>query len=543
MTALLLLATVLLPMTMTVGCAWPLFGRRIGIWLALAPVPALLTALLLPVGSAVVMDADRLHLVLAIDRPAVILLGVAALLWSAAGAYAGTYLGTKPNARRFAACWLLTLAGSLGCFVAFDLVTFYLAFTLASLPAYGLVAHDGTERAMRAARIYLVLTLAGEVALLLGFVIFGLGVAGESLAIAPAVAALPRIALRGPAMALLLTGFGLKAGLAPLHVWLPLAHPAAPMPASAVLSGAIVKAGVIGLIRFLPLGTGLAGWDDALATVGLVTAFGAVAVGVTQKNPKTVLAYSTVSQMGFVAAALGMGLAAGSPVAGVAAAIYAAHHVLAKGALFLALGVGAATPRTWLWLVLVPASVLALGFGGMPLTGGAAAKLVVKPFFGDGAVALLAALAGAGSTVLMLHFIRRIVALPDTAGEGRAGLLAPWLALATASVAVPWLLMPLAGTAGWADAIAPARLAEALWPVLLGLGLTAALRRWGDILPTLPEGDVVVLGERAVRALPALDHPVVGLETALRRWPIAGLALLLLLVALGATALRVSTPE
>ena len=59
---------------------------------------------------------------------------------------------------------------------------------------------------------------------------------------------------------LLLAGFGLKAGLVPLHVWLPLAHPAAPMPASAVLSGAIIKAGIIGLIRFLPRGGALPEW-------------------------------------------------------------------------------------------------------------------------------------------------------------------------------------------------------------------------------------------------------------------------------------------
>ena len=97
-------------------------------------------------------------------------------------------------------------------------------------------------------------------------------------------------------------------GLVPLHVWLPLAHPAAPMPASAVLSGAIIKAGVIGLIRFLPLDGSLADWSAGLTSLGLVTAFYAVAVGITQANPKTVLAYSSVSQMGFVAAVLGAGL-------------------------------------------------------------------------------------------------------------------------------------------------------------------------------------------------------------------------------------------
>ena len=146
-----------------------------------------------------------------------------------------------------------------------------------------------------------------------------------------------------PALALLILGFGLKIGLVPLHVWMPLAYTAAPIPAAAVLSGAAVKAGVIGLIRFLPLRAALPGWGEALAALGLFSAFYGVAVGITQHNPKTVLAYSSVSQMGLIAAVLGMGLAAGDKASALAAAFYAAHHVLVKGALFLAVGVVAAT--------------------------------------------------------------------------------------------------------------------------------------------------------------------------------------------------------
>jgi formate hydrogenlyase subunit 3/multisubunit Na+/H+ antiporter MnhD subunit len=185
-------------------------------------------------------------------------------------------------------------------------------------------------------------------------------------------------------------------GLLPLHVWLPLAHPAAPMPASAVLSGVIVKAGVIGLIRFLPVEPALPDWGAVLAAAGLLTAYWGVAIGLTQRNPKTVLAYSTVSQMGLVAAVLGMGLLAGGG-AGTAGTFYAAHHVLAKGALFLAVGVVAATGAGRLWPVLLPAAVLALGFGGLPLTGGYVAKLAVKDTLGEGAVGLLATLAGAAA--------------------------------------------------------------------------------------------------------------------------------------------------
>ena len=92
---------------------------------------------------------------------------------------------------------------------------------------------------------------------------------------------------------------------------MPLAYTAAPIPAAAVLSGAAVKAGVIGLIRFLPFDSRDAGRGEALVALGFFSAFYGVAIGITQANPKTVLAYSSISQMGVIAAVLGMGLAAG----------------------------------------------------------------------------------------------------------------------------------------------------------------------------------------------------------------------------------------
>ncbi len=95
--------------------------------------------------------------------------------------------------------------------------------------------------------------------------------AGEphgSLRLPDVVAALPGSPWRDAALALLIAGFGAKMGLAPLNGWMPLAYAATPIPAAAVLSGAGVKAGVIGLIRFLPLAVPLAGWGEALAVLG-----------------------------------------------------------------------------------------------------------------------------------------------------------------------------------------------------------------------------------------------------------------------------------
>ena len=314
---------------------------------------------------------------------------------------------------------------------------------------------------------------------------------------------------------------------------MPIAHPAAPMPASAVLSGAIIKAGIIGLIRFLPFDGTLPLWSGILASVGLVTAFYAVAIGITQRNPKTVLAYSSISQMGVVATVLGMGLLAG-PATLMPAAFYAAHHVLAKGALFLAVGVAAATGARRAWLVLVPAVVLALGFGGLPPTGGFLAKLVTKPALGDGVVAALGALTGAGSTLLMLHFCRRLAAggAAEPEASAPAGILLPCLLLAAAAIGVPWAVFLMAGLGTVAELLDPKALWDAAWPVLLGLALMAGTWRWQDRLPRLPEGDVVVLGEAAIGGAGRAGHAIEWLERMLRAWPVAGATLLLLVVTL-----------
>src|SRR6516225_7599622 len=482
---LLLLAT-LLPAAMLFGCALAGFRQRILSLLWIAPIPALAAAL---VGGTqtLVWDWPLGRITLTLDRPGAILLGVAALLWIGSGVYAPRYLRSEPHGVRFAVCWLLTLIGNIGVFITADLASFYLAFAMVSVPAYGLLVNDATPKTQRAGAVYMALTLLGETFLLIGFVLLA-AASGGSLVIQDCVKALPASPWRDPTLALLIAGFGLKAGLVPLHVWMPLTYTAAPAPAASVLSGAVVKAGVIGLIRFVPLDLGLPEWGGVLASAGLLSAFYGVVVGITQANPKTVLAYSSVSQMGLIAAVVGMGLANNDRGTPLAVAFYAAHHILAKGALFLGIGVVAATGSARLWRVLFPAAVLALGLGGLPLTGGALAKVAVKEPLGNGAVSLLTTLSAAGSTLLMLHFLRCLkkAAKPADRETAPAGLVLPWLAMALAAVVVPWLLYFANGVGTLYEALSPSALWEALWPTLIGALLVIGLRRWGKFLPDLP---------------------------------------------------------
>ena len=131
-----------------------------------------------------------------------------------------------------------------------------------------------------------------------------------------------------------------------------------------------------------------------------------------------------------------------------------------------------------------------LRLGGLPLTGGALAKLAVKAQFGEGVVSWLTTLSAAGSTLLMLHFLRRLiqVAPPGAPAMPTARYTGAWLVMAFAAVTVPWWLYPTAESGPRLAALAPATLWAALWPVLIGGLLAAGLWRWGRGQVLMPAG-------------------------------------------------------
>src|SRR5271165_1202073 len=147
--ATLLAVSLAVPLAMLLACVSWRARDRMPTLLALAPVPALTAALLAPAGATLVLPEPQFRMTLALDVPGAMLLGVTALLWIVTGAYASTHLRGDPNAGRFAEWWLLTLTGNLGVFIAADLVSFYLTFSVVSLAAYGLIVHDGTPSSRR----------------------------------------------------------------------------------------------------------------------------------------------------------------------------------------------------------------------------------------------------------------------------------------------------------------------------------------------------------------------------------------------------------
>jgi formate hydrogenlyase subunit 3/multisubunit Na+/H+ antiporter MnhD subunit len=529
----LLIATLAAPLVVLVLFLVPGLRGQARAITPLAAAPALAAAALAIGGAPFGAELPALRVSLSLDQPAGLLLLAAALVWLIVRIVALREGQGRPNADRFAVSWLLTMAGSLGVFIAADLLTFYLVYALVSVPAYYLVAHDEDSASRRAGGVYMAFALLGEAVLLLAFVMLAAGEPSGGVQIRDVVTALPASPWRDAALALIILGFGMKIALAPLHGWTPLAYTAAPIPAAAVLSGAAVKAGVIGLIRFLPLSAAFPGWGDALVWLGFISAFYGAAIGVTQRDPKTMLAYSSVSQMGVIAAALGMALANADQGAATNVAFYAANHVLVKAALFLTVGAVAMLDGRARTLALIVAGLLGLSFAGLPLSGGALAKLAVKDVFGDGAAGVAAQLSAAATTALMLVFVMRLAGLPpDQRADASRGRLWTWLALAAAALLIPWLMYPAMGSP--AEALEPAKLWDAVWPMLVGAALAAGLWAARDRLLRIPAGDIVVAEEAAFRASLPLGAAFERADRDLRQWPAAGLALLIVALALAA---------
>lgn len=480
---------------------------------ATAPLPALVLALLGGDGS-LAMSAWLLGGEWRLDESRRVLLAFTALLWLLAGWYARGYLaGDGERARagdgraasrlaRFAVLWPLTLSGNLLLLVAEDIASFYLGFAVMTFSAYGLVIHSGTRGALTGGRAYLIMAVLGE-GLILGGLLWGAG-SLETLTLGGLREGLATLEHGAWVGVLLWLGFGVKAGVVGLHLWLPLAHPVAPTPASAVLSGAMVKAGVVGWMMTLPLGepaeAGFVGLGRAMLVVGLVGAIVAALMGICQRHPKAVLAYSSVSQLGMLAALVGTGLTDPAlwPALSAAVVLFATHHGLTKGVLFLGVGIGEHPPRLPAWLLWALLVLPALSLGGA-LTSGLVAKWAFKSVLyeaGHKTLVTWLSLAAVGTTLLMARTLWcQWQGERQAREEGSMPLAAPmplaWLLLAASALTLPWWL-PLLGPEA-----PPAPREELLglwWPVLAGLvlALPAAWLAWQGVAMAWrpPPGDL-----------------------------------------------------
>ena len=457
-----------------------------GIWPILAPLPALIAGLILPNGAQLEIPWLLLGTQLAFNDEARAFLLVASLLWLAAAYYAHEWMTADGAAQRFRACFLLAMSGNFGVIVSADLISFYLSFSAMGLAAYGLVVHGGKPSQRRAGRVYLIMTLIGEMALFAAFVL----IYQRTDTLTPDTAQL--VGARSWETGLLILAFAIKAGVLGVHFWLPLAHPAAPVPASAVLSGAMIKTALIGWLRYLPLGEqAMPEWGAILVVTGSSATLFAFVCGMLQSNPKVLLAYSSISKMGLMVATLGLALLEPTLADTLIAAmvIFAAHHGLAKGALFL--GVGLIKTSVWRHspvLLLLPALALA----GAPLTSGGFAKTQLNtplsqlPGLWADIVASALVVAAIATPLMMARFLYLLKRIEREAIIRPATQWWPWLALVAILLAIPLIKGSPAGSLTSPSGL----LIAMLFAGLVWWRRPTILACWVD---RIPPGDILAL--------------------------------------------------
>lgn len=238
------------------------------------------------------------------------------------------------------------LAGMNLVVIADDAFTFLLSWEFMSLSSWGLVVSNHRIREnVQAGYVYLIMASVGTLALLLAF---GLLAGPDGLYAFDAMRERdPSPALASLALILVLIGTGSKAGLVPLHVWLPLAHPAAPSHVSALMSAVMTKVAVYGFLRiaFDLLGSPVWWWSMVLLALGGITAVMGPLYALFQADIKKLLAYSTVENIGIVFVGIGLALAfkahampAAAALAMTAALFHVFNHALFKSLLFFGAG-------------------------------------------------------------------------------------------------------------------------------------------------------------------------------------------------------------
>lgn len=410
MTATLLVSS-LVPFLLAGMMLVPAADRWLRPLCALAALPALLASSFGGLSPAVRFDGVLLGASVGLDEVGRAFLGLTSTVWLLSGLYAAGALEDPVDARRFWPFYLVTLGGNIGAVIAQDALTFYVFFSVMTVAAYGLVNHARTPRAVAAGRFFISFALFGEMLVFSGLVLAAASSSDVSfLSLREGIA---RSGTLSWAVGLVFVGFGVKAGLVPLHAWLPRAYFAAPVAAVAVLSGAMSKAGVLGWLRHLPFGApATEALSMALLSLGVLTAFYGAIVGWVQTRARTALAFSSLSQMGYVGIIVATGMAPGADAAATATAAvaFSVHHAITKLALFFAVDLleSASSRGRLRWIVLASSVYCGASLVGLPLTTGTLAKSQLKGLPGapwaDVATVTLT-LGGAATALLVVRFL------------------------------------------------------------------------------------------------------------------------------------------
>ncbi|MBQ8475361.1 MAG: sodium:proton antiporter [Clostridia bacterium] len=267
---------------------------------------------------------------------------VITFMWLGAALLSPQYFKAHRNPCRFYFFLFATLGATLGVFLSADLYTTFLFFELMSLTSYCWVVEEETKDALSAGKTYLTIAVSGGLVTLMGM--FMLYSTAGTLTYAELSGALENADKSNLFITaiLLFFGFAAKAGIVPLHIWLPKAHPVAPAPASALLSGVLTKAGIFGaVIITTEIMAGVTAWGYMLLILGAATMLLGALLALFGTNLKYILACSSLSQIGFITVGISMMSLLGeeNALAANGVVLYMLNHSLVKLVLFLSAGV------------------------------------------------------------------------------------------------------------------------------------------------------------------------------------------------------------
>ena len=324
---------------------------------------------------------------------------IAAFMWLMSTLFSKEYLSHYTNKGRYYCFTLLTFFATEGVFFSADFYTTFIFFEIMSFTSYVWVAFDEKKESLRAAATYLAVAVIGGLVMLMG--IFLLYDTMGTLVFDELVGSYERMRMLSnsgvpesklmAAGLCMLFGFGAKAGAFPLHIWLPKAHPVAPAPASALLSGILTKAGMFGILVLTSyLFLGCTAWGALILIIGVCTMVVGAVLALFSIDIKRTLACSSVSQIGFILVGVGMsGLLGEENLLAVRGSLlHMVNHSLIKLALFMAAGVifmnvhelnlnkirGFGRKKPLLNYIFLMG---ALGIGGMPLWNGYVSKTLI----------------------------------------------------------------------------------------------------------------------------------------------------------------------
>ena len=319
---------------------------------------------------------------------------IALFMWSISLLFSKEYFAHYSHKVRYYSFLLITMFATLGVFLSADLFTLFIFFELMSLSSYVWVAQEETEEALTIGVMYLAVAVIGGMVLLMG--LFLLNQAVGTLKIDELYRAVSKVwgeksGQIYTAGFLMLFGLGAKAGMFPMHFWLPKAHPVAPAPASALLSGILTKCGVFGiLILTAEIFVHDLTWGSVILTLGEITMVVGAVLAVFSINLKRTLACSSVSQIGFILVGVGMQCFLGeeNALAVRGTFLHMINHSLIKLLLFNAAGVvymnlhaldfnavrGFGRKKPFLMAAFMMG---ALGIGGIPMWNGYVSKTLL----------------------------------------------------------------------------------------------------------------------------------------------------------------------